>query len=425
VDAVERLSEDLPASTRGAVLTRGLGRSYGDASLPPAGAGPVTCSRLADRLISFDSRSGLLRAEAGFALTKLNRLFLSRLWATPVSPGTQQVTLGGMVASDVHGKNHHVAGCFGEHVRSLTMRVADGRVIEVSEQNEAELFRATLGGMGLTGHILEVEVQLERIPSPWILQELEIAPDHDTLVARLREASRTWPFTVAWMDSLGRRGRGVVIKGRWAEADEAPAAGPRPGRMLNVPFELPRWLLNRQSMGAFNELWFRRYRWSKQRAIVDPQSFFYPLDVLGNWNRLYGERGFTQYQCVLPESGNAGACRTFFNALRQHGGRSYLTILKDCGKVGRGMLSFPHAGMSVALDIPMEGPRTQELVDALNRTLIDLGGRIYLAKDALTRPAHFREMDTRLARWQEVRRSWDPDARLVSAQSVRLFGDVR
>jgi FAD/FMN-containing dehydrogenase len=384
----------------------------------------VTCSRLADRLISFDPRSGSLRAEAGFALTKLNRLFLPRLWTTPVSPGTQQVTLGGMVASDVHGKNHHVAGCFGEHVRSLTMRVADGRILEVSEQSEADLFRATLGGMGLTGHILEVEVQLERIPSPWIVQEVETAPDLDALVARLHEASRSWPYTVAWMDSLGPNGRGVVIKGRWAEPDEAPPVLPRPGRTLTVPFDLPRWLLNRHGMGAFNALWFRRYRWSKKRAIVDPQSFFYPLDVLGNWNRLYGDRGFTQYQCVLPDSGNASACRGFFDVLRRNGGRSYLTILKDCGQAGRGMISFPRAGISIALDIPMEGARTQELVDALNRCLIDLGGRIYLAKDALTRPEHFRAMDPRLARWQAVRHSWDPDARLVSAQSVRLFGDA-
>jgi FAD/FMN-containing dehydrogenase len=330
-----------------------------------------------------------------------------------------------MVASDVHGKNHHVAGCFGEHVRVLRMRVPDGRVLEVSESSEPELFRATLGGMGLTGHILEVEVQLQRISSAWIFQEVESVGDLDRLIERLLEASRRWPFTVSWVDSLARgaaMGRGILIKGRWAEPGEAPDRLPPPPRTLSVPFGLPNWVLNRSSVRFANALYLRR-NGRRKGGIVHPNSFFYPLDALRDWNRIYGRRGFTQYQCVLPRDG--GACRRFFDVLARHRGASFLTVLKDFGSEGKGMLSFPRPGLTVSLDIPLEGESTHRLVDALNDSVAEQGGRIYLAKDALTRPEHFRAMETRLEAWQAVRRRWDGEGRLASAQSERLMGDGR
>ena len=204
----------------------GLGRSYGDSSLPARADLPVAETIQADRLLSFDPDSGLLRAEAGASLLDLNRFFLRRGWFVPVSPGTQFVTLGGMVASDVHGKNHHVDGCFGQHVTRLTLQVADGRILECSEDCERELFLATIGGMGLTGHILDVEFSMKAIPSPWILGESERIDNLDTMVAGLKNAARDWPMTVGWVDCLARGdnlGRGILMKGRWAAPDEALA----------------------------------------------------------------------------------------------------------------------------------------------------------------------------------------------------------
>lgn len=427
VQAEERVSERLEEASRDAVLARGLGRSYGDASLPPPHDRAVG-TRLADRLLAFDPATGVLRAEAGFPLLDLNRLFLPRGWSWPVSPGTQYVTLGGMVASDVHGKNHHLAGCFGEHVRALRMRVADGRVLEVTETGEPELFRATLGGMGLTGHLLEVEFALERIPSPWIWSETRAVSDLDELVDRLREASTRWPFTMSWVDSTRRgagMGRGILIVGRWARPDEAPREPPRFTERWSVPFELPAGAVNAWSVRLFNALYYQvRRRWL-QTGITHPQPFFYPLDAVRHWNRLYGRRGFAQYQCVVPvdEEGNRARLVRFFETLTRLGGASPVSVIKDCGPEGKGILSFPRPGISVALDLPLRPRRTQALVDALNEIVIEAGGRIYLTKDALTRPEHLRAMDPRLDAFHAVRRKWDPEGRFRSALSVRLLGD--
>jgi decaprenylphospho-beta-D-ribofuranose 2-oxidase len=425
VQGCERRSEDLERITRGAVLTRGLGRSYGDSSLPPPGRYVVAGSPLADRLLAFDAATGVVRAEAGFTLMNLNRLFFGRGWFTPVTPGTHYVTLGGMVAADVHGKNHHVAGCFGEHVRRLRMRVADGRIIECSETHEPELFRATLGGMGLTGHLLEVEFQMQHIASPWIWQESEQVRDLEHALDRLHAASREWPFTVLWSDFLPTGpsfGRGLLMKGRWAEPHEAPPTQPRWRRALALPVQLPSWLVQPWMVQT---AWFGKY-WlhgARTRAgIIHPEAFFYPLDIVRQWNRVYGRRGFTQYQAVLPGPSSDPRHARFVRTLRAHGGAVYLGVIKDCGAEGKGMLSFPKPGITYALDIPIDAT-TQTLVDALNEVVAGEGGRVYLAKDAFTRPEHFRAMEPRLDAWTAVRRAWDPHGRLKSAQSIRLFGD--
>jgi FAD/FMN-containing dehydrogenase len=426
ISGVERLSEDLEAITASASLTRGLGRSYGDSSLPSEGGREVAGSRLADRILAFDADTGVLRAEAGLSLWALNRIFLARGFASPVVPGTQFVTLGGMVASDVHGKNHHVAGCIGEHVRSLRVRVADGRILEISDESDRDLFRATLGGMGLTGHILEVELQLERIPSPWIWQETEPAPNLDVLVDMLREAGSAWPFTASWADcaiSGPKLGRGFVTRGRWATPEEARRAAPIMRERLAVPFTMPDALICRPSVRIFNTLWHRLHARSRS-GIAHPQAFFYPLDGIAAWNRLYGPSGFSQYQCVLPLEDDGRAYRKLFDVFVRYCGASPVTVIKDCGAEGRGMLSFPKPGISIALDVPQRGARTQALVDRMNEIVISAGGRVYLAKDALTRREHFLAMEPRFAAWNEIRRKWDPNGTLRSAQSVRLFGDA-
>jgi decaprenylphospho-beta-D-ribofuranose 2-oxidase len=424
VEGQEIRSEHLADITTNVPLTRGLGRAYGDAALP---AGPdriVAGSSLADRILAFDPATGVLHAEAGFSLEQMYRVFLPRGWFTPVSPGTRFVTLGGMVAADVHGKNHHRDGCIGEHVRQLSLRVADGRIVNCSRDQESDLFHATLGGMGLTGHILEVTLQLARVSSPWIFQQAERVPDIDAFVDRLKSAARDWPMTVGWIDGVAsgpRLGRGVLLCGRWAEPHEAASAFPELRPTIALPFDLPRGVLNPAVVRLFNSAYYRRHSRERAQSIVSPEAFLYPLDAIGAWNRAYGHRGFVQYQCVLPESGGGRAVRAFVELVARHGRASFLSVIKDCGPEGRGTLSFPMAGMSIALDIPYDGG-TQALVDEMNRMVIEQGGRIYLAKDALTRADDFRAMEPRLERFLDVRRNWDPSGRIRSAQSVRLFG---
>lgn len=426
VQGRQRLSEDLERITDGAVLTRGLGRSYGDASLPPPGDRPVAGSPLADRVLAFDLATGLMRAEAGVTLMRLNRLSLPRGWFTPVTPGTHWVTLGGMVAADVHGKNHHVAGCFGEHVRALRMRLADGRILECSDERDQDLFRATLGGMGLTGHVLEVTFQMERVATPWIWQESEQVDNLEHALERLEAAGRMWPYTVCWSDLLAdgpRLGRGLLTMGRWATPAEAPSTLPRWRHAPALPFLLPNWAGQPWLLKIANALNFHKHGRGLRRGIVHPETFFYPLDIVREWNRVYGRRGFTQYQAVLPGPHGHPRHRRFIETLRAQGGKVFLCVLKDCGAEGRGTISFPRPGVSYALDLPI-GPSTQRIADALGEFVAAEGGRIYLAKDAFTRPEHLRAMDgERLAAFDAVRRRWDPERRLRSALSVRLFGD--
>lgn len=426
VDGLESKSENLSAITESATLCRGLGRSYGDSSLPARADLPVANTTLADRLLSFDPVSGLLRAEAGASLLLLNRALLHRGWFVPVSPGTQFVTLGGMVASDVHGKNHHVDGCFGEHVSRVKLRLAGGRILECSDTSEQELFRATLGGMGLTGHILEVEFQMRRVTSPWIWGESQRIDNLDAMVSGLKAAAREWPMTVGWVDCLARGerlGRGILMKGRWAAPDEAPEAPPAWKHRFRMPFPFPGFVLCRPSMKAFNFAYYWKHFQRLRCGVVHPEAFFYPLDMLDDWNLIYGRRGFTQYQCVLPHADDNGPARRLLELFVSAGGMGFLCVIKDCGAEGKGMLSFPRPGISIAVDFPIHRTRTPALVDRLNELVIAEGGRIYLTKDTFTRPEHFRAMEPRLEAFNAVRRKWDPDARIRSAQSVRLLGD--
>lgn len=419
----ELLTEDLERAPR--VLFRGLGRSYGDSALPPAGSPVVVTTTRANRIIDFDESTGVLRAEAGLSLKEINRTFLPRGWFLPVTPGTQFVTLGGAVAADVHGKNHHVDGCFGHHVTRLKMHVADGRVLECGPDQERELFLATVAGMGLTGQILEVEFPLRRVPTPWIWQETERVPDIDTYVQKLAEAAHGWPMTMGWIDCLSRGknlGRGIVMKGRWAQAHEAPTQFPAEPPNLRFPIEAPELLLSSLSVKAFNVAFYWKHLAKKREGLVSPWTFFYPLDFVKDWNLMYGRRGFTQYQCVLPREAGPEAARRFLEVLTSRGGASFLCVIKDCGPESPAFLSFPKPGISIALDIAVRDG-TQQLVDALNEHVIKEGGRIYLAKDSYTRPEHFRAMEPRLEKFLDVRLRWDPNLTFRSAQSVRLFGD--
>lgn len=424
VAGIERRSEDLETLTRDAPLSRGAGRSYGDASLPASSDSFVAGTVLADRMIDFDPGTLTLTAEAGLSLDTICRQFPVRGYFVPVSPGTRFVTLGGMVAADVHGKNHHSAGTIGAYVRSLRIRVGTGDVVSCSRTQHADLFWATVGGMGLTGHILEVSVRLDPVPSPWIIEERRRVDDIDEMVAALADASARWPMTAGWIDGLADGaafGRGMLYCGRWAEPQESPSHAPLPGRTVNVPLDAPDALLSSFTVGRFNWLTARRQRRRVARHTIPFWQFFYPLDSVGHWHRLYGKRGFVQYQCVLPSEVGVTPARRLLETLRRLGGSPFLCVIKDCGEEGNGLLSFPRPGVSLAIDMPVDG-RTQAVIDGLNDLVIENGGRIYLAKDALTRPEHFRRMEPRLERFLAVRRAWDPEGRIRSAQSQRLYG---
>lgn len=425
VAGAEVVSEGLERDTQGAALARGLGRSYGDSSLPALPTDKVVCSRLANRILSFDEATGVMRAEAGFSLAELNPLFIPRGWFSPVTPGTKFVTLGGMVASDVHGKNHHQEGCFGAHVRSMKMRLADDSIVECSPTQHDDLFYATVGGMGLLGHILEVEFVLHRIPTGWVHMESERVGNIDEFLAALGEAAPRWPMTMGWIDCVNKgrsMGRGILMAGRWATPDEAPKHPPPFAPEITFPVELPNWALNPVTASIFNTAYYWRHLRHRATTITAPDPFFYPLDAILHWNRAYGPRGFTQYQCVLPRAAGAAAVREFMVLLTKLGGASPLCVIKDCGPEGKGLLSFPLEGTSIAVDMAVSAD-TQRVVDKLNEFVIATGGRIYLTKDRFTRPKDFAAMEPRLERFMAVREKWDPARRLRSAQSVRLFGD--
>jgi decaprenylphospho-beta-D-ribofuranose 2-oxidase len=421
----ELLTETLERATVGASLSRGLGRSYGDSSLPASAADKVVGTRLANRILSFDEDTGVLRAEAGLSLAELNRLFIPSGWFTPVTPGTKFVTLGGMVASDVHGKNHHIDGCFGSHVRWLRMRLADDSIVACSPTENSDLFYGTIGGMGLLGHLLEVEFTFQRISSPWLWMESERVGGLDEFLVSLQRAAGSFPMSMGWIDCLSRgkaMGRGIMMAGRWAKPEEAPPAPPVEAKKITFPVTLPNFALNPLTAKLFNSAIYWKQLRRRSAGITAPDPFFYPLDAILDWNKAYGSRGFTQYQCVIPRAAGAPAVKDFMQLSTKLGGASPLCVIKDCGPEGKGVLSFPLEGTSIAIDMAV-APDLQRIIDNLNEFVIAAKGRIYLTKDRFTRPDHFRAMEPRLPAFLALREKWDPQHKLRSAQSVRLFGD--
>jgi decaprenylphospho-beta-D-ribofuranose 2-oxidase len=419
----ERLA--LPAAA-GPLLPRGLGRAYGDAAVPASADGVVIETARADRILDFDPASGVLTCEAGLSLAEIIRVFLPRGWFLPVTPGTKFVTVGGCVASDVHGKNHHRDGSFGGFVERLRLCTADGRLAVAGPGVERELFLATVGGMGLTGLIVEVAFRLRPVESPWIVLDTRCVGGLDEMLDGLRESSRDWPYSVGWIDGLARGralGRGVLMRGRHASRGETGDRLPRPPRAARVPCDAPEWLLNPVFMRLFNRLYHARHRAVREPRLVSCEQFFYPLDALHGWNRLYGARGFLQYQCAIPHPAGTAPLRALLEKLTAREAASFLAVIKDFGPGSDAYLSFPVAGTTLSLDLPYRGPGTEALVHELNRVVIEAGGRVYLAKDAVTRAEDFALMMPRLEQWKAARDRWDPRRRFRSAQSVRLFGD--
>jgi FAD/FMN-containing dehydrogenase len=383
-------------------LCFGMGRSYGDVCLNEGGRLIVT-DRL-DRIMTFDRERGVLRAEAGLTLDRLLRVTVPQGWFAPVVPGTKFVTLGGAVANDVHGKNHEHVGTFGAHVNAIGLARSSGEVLTLSPQENTELFAATIGGLGLTGVILWVELRLTAIRSAMFDTET-LAIDDLASFFRLAEDSRDWPYTVAWIDCLakgGATGRGLFTRGRHAEGGGLDVhKAPR----LAAPLDAPGFLLNAHTIGLFNAAYRRRpFVLGARRVHYDP--FLFPLDAVADWNRLYGRRGFFQHQSAVPMAGAFETVRELLELTAESGEGSFLLVLKLFGdEPSPGVLSFPLPGATLALDFPNKGESTRRLLDGMAEVVLAAGGRLYPAKDATMSGAAFR---AGYPDWRKVEAQRDP-----------------
>lgn len=365
----------------GTWLAHGMGRSYGDVALN-SGATLISTTAL-DRVSAFDRESGILQAEAGVSLEEVIRVALPHGWFLPTTPGTKYITLGGAVANDVHGKNHHRAGTFGCWVRSLELARSDGSLQACSLGSNEEMFRATIGGLGMTGLITRVTLQLAKVPGAFLDSEDVAFTGLDEFFELTAQSDAgAWEHTVAWIDCVGARaGRGIFSRANWSQDTQRPLRldGFRPG----IPVDAPAVLLNRFSVGAFNTLYFRLKSARARRARIHFNACFYPLDGIRHWNRLYGRPGFYQYQCALPRAAQSEALRRLMRAITQSGQPSFLAVAKVFGeRRSPGLLSFPFPGTQIALDFPNRGNSTRALFERLDAIVAAAGGRLYPAKDA-------------------------------------------
>ncbi len=406
----------------GSLIPRGLGRCYGDSALAPR----VLSTRSCRRILAFDPEGGTLVCEAGTSLGEILATTVPRGWFLPVVPGTRFVTVGGAIASDVHGKNHHGSGTFSRHVEWIDIMTADGSVRRCGPAEEAELFRATCGGMGLTGVILRASIQLRPVETAYIRQETRATHDLDAVMA-LFEETEDRAYSVAWIDCQARGarlGRSVLFLGEHCPVEDLPPERrtepllPPRRRSLRVPVSLPSGLLNRWTIRAFNALYHRRARAVKGVSVVDYETFFFPLDRILEWNRIYGRRGFVQYQFVLPKRESAEGIPAILERIAASGLGSFLAVLKLLGRGGE-MLSFPVEGYTLALDFPATSPALR-LLDELDRLVLRFGGRLYLTKDARMPLEMLERGYPELERFRRVRRAWDPEATFASLQSRRL-----
>jgi FAD/FMN-containing dehydrogenase len=384
--------EDVPfAGAPAPFLAYGLGRSYGDSCLNDGGT--LLTTRRLDRFIALDERTGILRCEAGVSFEEILAFAVPRGFYLPVVPGTKLVTVGGAIANDVHGKNHHRAGTFGAHVRALELLRSSGERLECSPAKNPALFAATIGGLGLTGLILSAEVQLRRISSAHVAQESIPLRNLEHFFEVAAESDVSSEFTVAWIDCLARGdrlGRGIFYRGDFAEGPPVSARAPKKGA-LRVPFELPFSPLNRATLAVFNGLYHAKNRATAGRRLVHHEPFFFPLDGIQSWNRIYGRKGLLQFQCAVPKPAAPVAMRELLGAISAAGDGSFLAVLKNFGPVpSPGLLSFPRDGVTLALDFPNRGEKSARLFAELYATVLAHGGRLYPAKDALMSGAQFR-----------------------------------
>lgn len=404
-------------------LARGRGRSYGDAALNSLGT--VVLTERLDRMLGFNSETGDLTTEAGATLEDVIEALLPHGWFLPVTPGTRFCSLGGCLAADVHGKNHHVAGSFSDHVRSFELVRPDGATAWVTSQEDAGLFWATAGGMGLTGMVSTLTLRLKRVETSWMSVHHSPARTLDELFNLLDDPAHDATYSVAWIDGMATGpslGRGVLMTGEHAAPDQVPGGRAtldwRPKRAKSFPVDLPGWALNPFTIRLGNSI----YHWlqgRRGRFVCPVEPFFYPLDAIHGWNRMYGKRGFLQYQFVAPPETARATVRTVVQSLADGGYGSFLGVLKKFGSQGEGMLSFPMPGLTLALDLPMRAG-IEAVLDRMDDIVADAGGRVYLAKDARLSIAAFERMYPRLSEFRQVREACDPSSRLSSDLARRL-----
>jgi decaprenylphospho-beta-D-ribofuranose 2-oxidase len=405
-------------------LARGLGRSYGDAA-QNAGGTVIDLTGM-DRIIALDEDTGEVTAEAGLSLDTLLRFLVPLGWFVPVTPGTRYVTLGGALAADIHGKNHHRDGSFAAHVSSFELVIADGSRRQVSAALDPELFWATAGGLGLTGVVVAMTVRLIRVASAWMLVDTERLADFDSLLGALTEADRASRYSVAWVDCLagGRHlGRGVLTKGDHAPRDAVPGSVDplqyAPAPRLTMPSRLPSGLLNPLSVKAFNQAWYRRAARLRSAQPQQLSTFFHPLDGIRHWNRVYGRRGFVQYQFVVPLD-RSETVRSALDLLRRADAPSFLGVLKRFGPGDAGPMSFPRPGWTLAVDVAASARDLARLLDRLDRLVLEADGAVYLAKDGRTDPEQLSLMYPGVKQFGTVRDRVDPNRRFTSDLARRL-----
>ncbi|KLN62031.1 FAD-linked oxidase [Kiloniella spongiae] len=414
-DALQRNLQDEDAKS---FIARGLGRSYGDSSL----SSTVISTKYLNRFHSFDDETGILSCDAGVSLDDILDVFVPKGWFPTVTPGTRFVTVGGAIASDVHGKNHHNVGTFCDHVLSFRILIASGEIFNCSPSENRDLFLATCGGMGLTGVILDASIRLQKIESSFIEETTYKAANLKECLELFTEY-RSATYSVAWIDCLkqGKElGRSLLMLGNHSEkggyVDLKKATS-------SIPFNMPGFCLNKYSVGAFNSLYYGRVRAQIQERHVHYGPYFYPLDGIGNWTRLYGAKGFVQYQFVIPKDAGLEGMTCVLEKISQSGAGSFLSVLKVFGKGNDNLLSFPFEGYTLALDFKVS-PRTFELLDQLDVIVHDYGGRIYLTKDARMSDRVFQKGYPEWEAFQSVRERYGAVGIFASLQSKRLGLDV-
>mgnify|MGYP001160638550 CR=1 FL=1 len=402
------------------VIPRGLGRCYGDSALGQQ----ILAMTSFNRFLSFDESNGIIVCEAGVSLAEIIQVALPRGFFLPVTPGTKFVTVGGAISSDVHGKNHHVSGCFSRHVVWMDVMIESGAVIRCSETEHPDLFSATAGGMGLTGVILRAAIKLIKVETPFIMQETVKARNLQEVMDAF-EQSGGFTYSVAWIDCVtggNSRGRSILFRGEHATNDDLRRAGftkkfkDKP--KLNVPVYFPEFALNRFTVKAFNTANYMKSPSGTKASVIDYDTFFYPLDAVLNWNRIYGRRGFTQYQFVLPPESSKEGLTTVLKKIEAAGEGSFLAVLKLFGKE-EGVISFPREGYNLALDFAISD-RTFRLLDELDAIVLDYGGRFYFTKDARMQPETFRRGYPRMDDFLKTVTKYNPNRKFRSLQSERL-----
>lgn len=402
---------------------RGLGKAYGDAALNSSGLTVMTDHL--DRVLAFDQESGWLHCEGGVKIADIIRIFLPRGFFPPVVPGTQFVTVAGALASDIHGKNHHVAGSFSNHVRDVHLLTGTGEITIVDSNHHSELFRATTGGMGLTGIILSLSLRLIRVASSAInVETIRVSSLDEYLDLSKENASNQ--YTVGWIDTMKRGrslGRGLLFRGDHAPAGVSycqASVSRLPRRLFEAKLLRSDMLLNRVTLGLLNSVYYRRVLRRRQHKSIGFEPYFFQLDGLTNWNQLYGNRGFYQYQFVIPHDPDLRAVRAALTEIAHSDIPSFLGVIKEMGDTSNGLLSFPISGTTIAVDFPNVGDRLHNLLERLDDLVIEAGGRVYLAKDARLNLESFRRMYPEWESWREIRDSSDPNGMFASDLGRRL-----